>query len=182
MFMYGVYTCLGAIINDLVSKFGFKSTDSSIMGACFIISGLVGSFIFSGLLDKHKKYLLQLRVVCFFTLGLFCFSFVTLKTGSLLLVSINISIVGFFLLPIIPLGFGFSIELTYPVSEAMSNGVIMLFSQIVGSLVTYLASWLCSINANYCLLLFFTMMVTASLSSLMITEDLRRINMTANSK
>jgi MFS family permease len=47
MLMYGCYTCLGAIINDLVSKFGFSSTDSSIMGACFIMSGLVGSFIFS---------------------------------------------------------------------------------------------------------------------------------------
>jgi fucose permease len=53
MLMYGSYTCLGAIINDLVSKFGFTSTDSSIMGACFIFSGLVGSFIFSGQLDKH---------------------------------------------------------------------------------------------------------------------------------
>ena len=126
--MYGVYTCLGAVINDLVSKFGFSSTDSSYMGACLIISGLTGSFILSSQLDKSKKYLLQLRMVCFTTLFLFSFSFLTLPSGNLYLVLVNISVVGFFLLPIIPLGFGFSIELTYPVSEAMSNGVLMLFS------------------------------------------------------
>jgi sugar phosphate permease len=54
MFMYGVYTCLGAVINGLVSKFGFTSSDSSIMGACFIMSGLIGSFFFGGQLDKNK--------------------------------------------------------------------------------------------------------------------------------
>ena len=178
MCMYGVYTCLGAIINDLVSKFGFSSTDSSIMGACFIMSGLVGSFVFSGQLDKHQKYLLQLRIVCFTTLFLFSFSFLTLPTGSLLLVSLNISVVGFFLLPIIPLGFGFSIELTYPVSEAMSNGVLMLFSQIVGSIVTFLGSYLCSVHPFSCLALFFGMMMTASIATLLIEEDLRRLKMT----
>ena len=55
--MYGVYTCLGAVINDLVSKFGFTSTDSSYMGACLIISGLTGSFILSSRLDRNKRYL-----------------------------------------------------------------------------------------------------------------------------
>ena len=67
-------------------------------------------------------------MVCFTTLFLFSFSFLTLPTGNIYLVLVNISLVGFFLLPIIPLGFGFSIEVTYPVSEAMSNGVLMLFS------------------------------------------------------
>lgn len=126
--MYGVYTCLGAVINDLVSKFGYTSTDSSYMGACLIISGLTGSFILSSYLDKHKNYLSQLRMVCFTTIFLFSFSFWTLETRNIYLVLFNISLIGFFLLPIIPLGYGFSVELTYPVSESMSNGVLMLFS------------------------------------------------------
>ena len=127
---------------------------------------------------------------------LFSFSFITLPTSNLFLVLVNISLVGFFLLPIIPLGYGFSIELTYPVSEAMSNGVLMLFSQILGSTVTFLASYLCSLGkvideetgekdstgSKYCLLLFFGMMLTASLASLFVKEDLRRIKITESAK
>ena len=47
---------------------------------------------------------------------------------NMILLTLNVAIIGFLLLPIIPLGYGFSIELTYPVSEAMSNGVLMLWS------------------------------------------------------
>jgi hypothetical protein len=120
--------------------------------------------------------------VCFATLFLFTFSFYTMGTGSLFLVSINISMTGFFLLPIIPLGLGFSIELTYPVSESMSNGVLMLFSQIVGSVVTFLGSYLCSRDPYMCLGLFFGMMLTASLATLMVEEDLRRVKMTLSNQ
>ena len=136
MMMYGVYTTLGAIINNLVEPKGYTASDSSIFGASFILSGLVGSFVFSALLDKYQRYLLQLRVICFGVLFLYFFTFKTLQDKdeanqgqtNVILLSVNIACIGFILLPIIPLGYSFSIELTYPVSEAMSNGVLMLWS------------------------------------------------------
>ena len=63
--LYGVYTCLGAVINNLVTPYGFDSTASSIFGAVFIVSGLIGSFIFSSILDKYQAYIKILRIVCF---------------------------------------------------------------------------------------------------------------------
>jgi len=53
MCLYGVYTCLGAVINNIVSHYGFSAIDSSILGATFIIFGLIGSFYFSHMLDKY---------------------------------------------------------------------------------------------------------------------------------
>jgi len=41
-------------------------------------------------------------------------------------VNLNIALLGASLVPIVPLGYSFSVELTHPVSEAMSNGVIVL--------------------------------------------------------
>jgi hypothetical protein len=52
--MYGVYTCLGAVISTLVSPYGFKARDTSILGGSFIFSGIVGSFCFSYFLDKYS--------------------------------------------------------------------------------------------------------------------------------
>lgn len=53
MMCYGVYTCLGAIISNLVEKYEYTGTETSIFGATFILCGLVGSFIFSYMLDKY---------------------------------------------------------------------------------------------------------------------------------
>jgi len=50
--LYGVYTCLGAIINNLVVPFGYTSSNSSLFGVVFIFFGLVGSFKASSYLDR----------------------------------------------------------------------------------------------------------------------------------
>lgn len=128
--VFGVYSCLGAIVNNLAIAYGFTSVDASIFGAVFILSGLVGSFILSGFLDKYKKYLSALRIVCMGSLfwGA-CLRF-TFPAGKpwLVVVVINIGLAGAFIVPVLPLSYAFSVELTYPISEAMSNGTLMLVS------------------------------------------------------
>jgi nitrate/nitrite transporter NarK len=159
MLMYGLYTTIGAIINTMVSPYGYTGSDSGIFGACFILCGLVGSFMQGALLDKYGKYLLLLKGICFGVFFFFLGFFYTLQdkgegNWNMILLTINVSVIGFLLLPIIPLGYGFSIELTYPVSEAMSNGVLMLWSQMAGSLLTFVGSWICEQNKRSILYLF----------------------------
>mmetsp|Transcript_11360 Transcript_11360/g.19148 ORF Transcript_11360/g.19148 Transcript_11360/m.19148 type:complete len:448 (-) Transcript_11360:58-1401(-) len=175
MMLYGVYTCLGAVINNIVAPYGFTATDSSVLGGAFILSGLVGSFFFSALLDKRQQYLKIVRIICFATLFFTAVSLKTLPTGSLLYFAPNIALLGFFILPIIPVGYSFAIELTYPASEAMSNGILMLLSQIVGSGVTYGATVMSEKEPLDCVYLFLAMQLVSCLASLFIKEDLRRV-------
>lgn len=174
--LYGVYTSLGALLNPIVSPYHFDAADSSVIGATFIISGLIGSFFFGFLLDKYQKYLLVLRLVCFGTMLSALFIFLTLPSENMFIFDTNIAVMGFFILPIIPVGFSFSIELTFPVSEPMSNGIVMLCSQIVGTGVTYIATKLISNSPTSGLYLFMSLITISCLCSLMIKEDLRRIN------
>jgi MFS transporter, FLVCR family, feline leukemia virus subgroup C receptor-related protein len=146
MMLYGVYTCLGAVINDVVAPFGYTGGETSVLGGSFIFSGIVGSFILSSRLDLTNKYNQTIRLVCFTSTLLTLLIFFTLPSQNIWLLSLNVSSIGFFLLPIIPIGYSYAIELTYPVSESMSNGVLMMFSQIVGSVVTFTASILSDIN------------------------------------
>jgi sugar phosphate permease len=180
--LYGVYTCLGAIINNVTSPFGYTSTDSSIFGGIFIFCGLSGSFTVSSYLDKSPKYLRTLRMICFGTLIASTIFLFVLPKANLLLTVLNIAILGIILLPIIPLCYSFSIELTFPVSEAMSNGVMMMFSQIVGSITTVLGTKLASYHpeSEYTIIMFLGMMSVSCFTSLFIKEDLRRINMSRN--
>jgi hypothetical protein len=41
--------------------------------------------------------------------------------------------IGISLIPIIPVAYSFSVELTYPISEAMSNGMMIMVSQLFGT-------------------------------------------------
>lgn len=69
-----------------------------------------------------------MRIICFGTLANTIVIYFTLPTRNFLLFNANIATLGFFILPVIPVGYSFSIELTYPVSEVMSNGIIILFA------------------------------------------------------
>ena len=123
---YGIYTCLGAIINNLVSPYDFGAKSSSLFGATFILAGVVASFLVSSLIDRNKKFLLAYRLLsaCALIFGS-CIA-IALPSRKVFWVNLNIALLGAALVPIVPLGFSFSVELTHPVSEAMSNGVIVL--------------------------------------------------------
>ena len=133
---YGSYSCLGAIVSSLVTPFGYSTSETSILGATFIVAGLIGSFVCSYFLDKHKTYLKVVRTIsagCVIFAALF---YVTLPSKNIYLFTANIFCLGFCMIPIIPVGYAFSVELTFPVSEAMSNGIYALTAQILGSLLT----------------------------------------------
>lgn len=92
--------------------------------------------------------------------------------------AVNIGILGVFVLPMIPIGYSFSVELTYPVSEAMSNGFMVFISQIIGSVLVIVATKLASYKPEqeYCTLVFIGMMSISLVAAMFIKEDLRRVN------
>lgn len=146
--LYSIYTCLGAIISNLLDPFGYSSTDAAIIGITFIFCGLIGSFICSYLMDKTKKYLLIFRIITFGSLFMTIFIYWSLPSEKMWLLDVNVGIMGILIIPIIPIGYSFSIELTYPVSEAMSNGFIVFIAQIVGTILTIVATKLSATNPD----------------------------------
>lgn len=96
---------------------------------------------------------------------------------NFMILNANIACLGFFILPIIPVGYSFSIELTYPVSEVMSNGIIMLFSQFIGTIVTYVGTVVAQKDPLYVVMIFGSMIASSGFAALMIKEDLRRLNL-----
>ena len=50
---FSVYSCLSAVVNSLISPYGYTGTDTAILGACLVLSGILGAFIYSHILDKY---------------------------------------------------------------------------------------------------------------------------------
>ena len=53
--------------------------------------------------------------------------------------SVLLAVFGVCILPCIPICYGFTVELTYPLSEALSNGIMMTVSQIYGTGIGFIA-------------------------------------------
>lgn len=127
-FLYGIYTSIGAVVAELTSPYGYKPSDNSIFAATFVISGVIGSFIISIIMDKTGKYKLTLIITCLCSLFSISLAFYTLPSRNVALFTVNLILLGLSVLPIIPIGYSFSVEVTFPVPEALSNGMMVLVS------------------------------------------------------
>ena len=144
MNMYSVYSCLAGTINNIVEPYEYTTKDASLFGVLFIIFGLIGSFTVAKIIDKTSKFLFSFQACCILTLFSIAIMAATLPSKKVPLFAPNVSAMGLFLLPIIPLGYTFSIELTFPVSEAMSNGIMALAANSLGFGITYLVTYFAS--------------------------------------
>lgn len=154
MIAYGYYTGMAALLDAILQPYHMTSSSVSIIGVCFILSGIIGSFIFSAYLDRTKKFLKTLKFILIGMLVSVSCSLFTLPSKSFTLILINCAVSGFFTISIIPVAFAFSVELTHPISEPMSNGVMIILSQIVGIICCYLGTALSKMNPLYCIAMF----------------------------
>jgi len=113
--------------------------------AC-LISGLISSFVFSKILDKsknqHKTMIMMLHIITIGSLISFIAFLILMRPNSFITVTVLISLVGIFMVPIMPIGYYAAVELSKPMSEPMSSGIIMVFAEFIGVALTYLISYL----------------------------------------
>lgn len=179
--LYGVYTAVGAVVSALTKPYGFSPTHNAIFGGTFILSGVTGSFVVSMILDKTQKFKRIINIIGFCSILSIIAGYFTLPTGNVALFSINLVFVGASVIPVIPVSYAFAVELTYPCPEAMSNGMMILPSQIFGAALGVLAGIICEMPADpkdgplYTLTLFIASAIVSFVCSFFIKEELRRL-------
>lgn len=110
-----------------------------------------------------------------------CLTYWTLPSGNVALFAINLALIGFSVIPIIPISYSFAVELTFPTPEAMSNGMMILPSQIYGASLGVVAGIICDLPEDkkmgpmYATTLFLASCIIGAIASLFIKEELRRL-------
>jgi predicted MFS family arabinose efflux permease len=146
--VYGVYIAVGTIITYLLEPYEYDSSDAGIMLGAVVVFGVVGSFFFSILLDKTKKFVIIYRFMCLSILMLVLLLEFTIKKDNFVNLCIHLAFFGFFLIATLPVGFSFSVDLTYPVNETLSSGFLILFSTIIGTIYSYTATYILSVSRD----------------------------------
>jgi len=122
--IFGTVNTYGTIVGILANKFGYSDDNASVFGAVFITGGIVGSGILGAYVEITRKYkvamLMVATIAIFGPLGLLG----SLYTGEVWPVCLAAFILGFDL-AILPVGIDFGVEMTYPIPEPVSTGLLM---------------------------------------------------------
>jgi cyanate permease len=111
--VYGVYIAVGTIITYLLEPYGYDSSDAGVMLGAVVVFGVIGSFCFSILLDKTKKFIIIYRFMCVSILILVLFLVFTIKKDNFVILCVHLAFFGFFLIATLPIGFSFPIILLF---------------------------------------------------------------------
>jgi len=124
----GIFNALLSAIDDIFSRF---SPNTGIIGGLIILGGIFGAVILSSLSDKLGKRKIFLNVALIVSTPLALLLGFT-GAGDFVLTLILAFIFGFILVPALPVGLTYAAEITHPVPEESSNGVLMMFGQLGG--------------------------------------------------
>jgi MFS transporter, FLVCR family, feline leukemia virus subgroup C receptor-related protein len=124
-FIQGVFNTLGTVVGEIANRYGFSTDDASVFGAVFIIGGLVGSAAFGVWVEIKKVYKISVIVISLLSVGSMVGTSVAFTSGASWLVTLSCFIVGASMIPIMAVGFELGVEVTYPIDESYSTGLLM---------------------------------------------------------
>jgi len=122
----GVFNGLSTWVEEIVRPRGFSSVDAGNLGALLLLGGVTGAVVVSALSDRSG------RRVPFIALALVLAAPALLWltfADSLLGLDVAAFLVGFFMTSALPVGLQYAAEITAPLPEGTSNGLIQLFGQ-----------------------------------------------------
>lgn len=94
-------------------------------GAVNVFAGIIGALFFGYYVQKSKKYKRALIAVASLSLLLNTLNAYSYTTKSTLFVTLCSLFVGLVTVPVLPIGFELAVELTYPIEESYSAGLLM---------------------------------------------------------
>ncbi len=122
----GVFNGISTWIENIVSPRGFTADQAGILGGLLLLGAVLGALVLPLLSDHYH------RRIPFLLIGLLggIPGLIGLTYGqSYWVLLLSVFVIGFFMVSTAPIGYQYAAELTYPVPEGTSNGMLTLAGQ-----------------------------------------------------
>ncbi len=127
----GTFNAVTTWIEDILRPRGYTTIQAGMTGGLMILGGIIGALVMPSLSDRYRRrtpfILLALAGAAVGLTGITYAGNYALLLGSAF-------VMGFFLLSAGPIGFQYGAEVTHPIPEGTSNGLLLLMGQISGIL------------------------------------------------
>ncbi|CDW54237.1 feline leukemia virus subgroup C [Trichuris trichiura] len=136
----GAFYAVSTLLNQsLLPSFPNEQSKIGLLGFLIVISGMIGSIICGWWLDRTKNFRFVVTSICIISLLGMAAYIISIELGVLWVVFLSATILGFALTGYLPLGLEYAAEVTFPVSEAMTSGMLNASAQIYGVAITLIA-------------------------------------------
>ncbi len=126
----GIFNTLMTVLEKLLAPQGFSAMDAGLVGAVFVVSGIIGAVVVPMVSDRMGRraplMMLGVGAIAPLTLGL------GLMHGMAAVVPCA-AVLGFLVMGLAPVLFQHGAEVAYPVPEGASFALIMLAGQVSGA-------------------------------------------------
>ncbi len=99
----------------------------------FTIGGIMSSIILGAMLDKYQCYKKIVQLISFTSILTNGLHFFSLPFKHVFVEYLTMFIIGATVVPITPVAFAFTVELTFPVPEALTNGIMITCGLLWGT-------------------------------------------------
>ena len=132
----GFINIFGTIFNSYMALYKIKDSTATYTAATANLLGIIAALVVGKIIDKSKKYKIAMIVCNIISLIIFIITLILMETVNKKYLGIT-SFICYTLVigssvPIYTSGMDFVCEITYPVGESISEGVIMTCNQIMG--------------------------------------------------
>jgi MFS family permease len=125
----GIFNMITTYIQVILNPLIYGDIFAGIVGGIMLLGGILGAIILSALADKfQRKVIITIIALTIATISLFIFTFVTDEISLIF----TAFLFGFGLLGAAPIALEYAVDITKPVPEASSNGILMMVGQIGG--------------------------------------------------
>jgi len=171
----GFYAISTLLNTEIISFFKNGSVIAGRVGLILVIAGVFGSIICGLILDKTKAYKKTTVVIYLSSLTAMIIYTATLGIDNIYILYASSVFLGFTMTAFLPVGFEFAAEITYPISEGTSSGLLNASGQIFGIILTIgmreIASYSDILNAN---ILLCSALLIGTFLTVCVKETLRR--------
>ena len=171
--LYGASSTIGLVMNPILLPYGYTSFFISMGAILCVVCGVIASVLVGMFLDRTKKYLLTLRIEAWFAAICFLMTIwiIPLHTDPVTLIFLVLA--GVAAVPVTPLGFVFSIELTHPAQPVLVNGLLLMSGQIGALCMSVDMSFLAKSYPLWTLATYGLLCLAAAVASCFMKEELR---------
>eukprot|EP00026_Physarum_polycephalum_P004765 Phypoly_transcript_04789.p1 GENE.Phypoly_transcript_04789~~Phypoly_transcript_04789.p1 ORF type:complete len:388 (+),score=46.60 Phypoly_transcript_04789:455-1618(+) len=136
----GVFYALCTLLNQFVDPYQYTQKEAGTLGSVILFVGLGGALIAGPVLDRTKSFrLLSTLTFVGFLGGMTWFAF-ALHENNLVSLFCCCGFIGFWSTAMLPVCLEAGVECTYPVAEGLSSGLLLMFAQVFGIIITFVLS------------------------------------------
>ena len=144
-----LFNSLSTLLEQLIKPSGYSSNDAGIFGAIIIVAGLFNAFLAGVIMDKTHAYRLILKILLFGACASVVFFIFFLRPNQFYPLAASIGLMGFFMLPLLPVSFECAVECTYPIRPEWSTGLLMCSGNILGGVFIFVLGYLVKLAPLY---------------------------------